>query len=235
MSTDDVGRRVPVPNVNAPGLARLLQFCKRRVAEAEVDKQRHAAKTLSLYAASQTARRLAAEAGEARAAAAEREQRLAAAAAEAPRLASEAGARLAAAAEVAECLPAEAADAERLAAAAEVALQEHISRSAPEPGAPAALGSTGVIFAEWEQALIAQMDKRALLQLIVVRARKLCAAPLPRPRPWRAESCRPSQAADYLRAECLLDLACFAVADAARGAAPAYPLSHCTPKPAESR
>ena len=162
---------MPVPNVKALGLARLLQFCKRRVAEAEMDKQRHAAETLGLTAAAQTARRLAAEAEEARAAAAEKEKRLAVAAAEAQRLGAEAGARHAAAAEEAECLAAEAADTEHLAAVAEAALQEHINRAAAEPGAPAALGSAGVIFGDWELTFIAQMEKRAVLQLITVRLR----------------------------------------------------------------
>ena len=160
-----------MPNVNAMGLSRLLQYCKQRVAEAEMDKQHHASETLGLTAAAQTARRVAAEIEEALAAASECERRLAAAAAEAQRLAAEVGARHAAAAEEAECLTAEAAKTQRLAAAAEAALQQHISRTAAEPGAPAALGSAGVIFAGWELAFIAQMEKWALLQLIAVRAR----------------------------------------------------------------
>ena len=166
---------MPVPNVNAPGLARLLQFGKRRVIQAEMDKQRHATETLGLTGDAQTGRRLAAEMEEARAAAAEREQRLAATAAEAQRLAAEAEARHAAAAEEAECLTAEAAKTQRLAAMAEAALQQHISRTVAEPEVPAALGSAGVIFADWEHAFIAQMEKWALLQLIAVRAQNLCA------------------------------------------------------------
>ena len=173
-----------MPNVKAPGLARLLQYCKRRVVEAEVDKYRHSDETLSLTAAAQAARRLAAEAEEARAAAAGREQRLAAEATEAQRLAAEAGARHAAAAEEAECLTTEAADTEHDAAMAEGVLQEHISRAAAEPGAPAALGNTGVIFAGWEHEFIAQMEKWALMQLITVRAQKLCASPLPHQAVW---------------------------------------------------
>ena len=161
---------MPVPNVNAMGVARLLQYCKQRITEAEVDKQRHISVTLSLTTAAQTARRLAAETEEARAASAEREQRPAAAAAEAQRLAAEAGARHAASATEAECLTAEAAKAQLLAVIAETALQQHKSRAAAEPGAPAALGSAGVIFADWELAFIAQMEKWALLQLIAVRA-----------------------------------------------------------------
>ena len=172
-----------MPNVHSSGLARLLQFCKRRVTEAEVDKQRHAVETLSLSAAAQTARRLAVETEVARAVAVEREQRLAAALAEAERLAAEAEARHSAAAEEAECLTAEATLTERLAVAAEAALRVHSSRVVGEPGAAAALGSAGVVFADWEEALIAQMEKRALLQLIAVRARKLCTSPLPRRAP----------------------------------------------------
>ena len=169
-----------MPNVKALGLARVLQFCERRVAEAEMDKQRHATETLGLTRAAQTARRLAAEAEEARAAAAAREHSLAAAAAEAQRLAAAAEALHSEAAEEAECLTAEAANTQRLAETAEAALQQHVSWTAAEPGAPAALGSVGFTFADWEQAFIAQMEKWALLQLIAVRARTRCGAPLPR-------------------------------------------------------
>ena len=161
---------MPVPNVNALGLAWLLQYCKRRVAAAEVESQRHAAGTLALTAAAQTARRLAAEAAQARAAAAEREQRLAVEAAEKQRPARAAGARHAAAAKEAGRLTAEAADMDNLAAAAEAALRAHNGWTAAAPGALADVGSAGVIFAGWELAFIAQMEKWALLQLIAVRA-----------------------------------------------------------------
>ena len=101
--------------------------------------------------------------------------------AEAQRLAADAGAQHVAAAKEAECPTAEAAKTERASAAAEDAMQQHCSRAVvAEPGTPAALGSVGVVFSDLQQALIAQMETWALLQLITVRATKLCAAPLRR-------------------------------------------------------
>ena len=165
------GRPVPLPNVNALSLARLVQFCERRVSEAAAAAQRSVAETHRLGVAAATARRLVVETGKACAAAVEREQRLAVAVAEAQRLVAEATARHDAAAGEAERLAAQAAETERLAVEAEGALQQHRWNAVTEPGALAALGGTGEVVAEWEETFIAQTGADSLLQLITVRSR----------------------------------------------------------------
>ena len=186
---------MPLANVGGLNLACILEYCERCVAEAEADSRRHASEALTLTAEAEAARRLAAEAEEERA-------------------------RVVAAAEEATLPIANAAMKMRLAAAAEASLQEHASRAVAEPGAPAAVGGVGGIFADWEHAFVAQIDKRALLQLIAVRARRPCATPLLRPAPLvcSQQGIFRLQAADYIKADRLLDLACASVANAAKGA-----------------
>ena len=170
------GQPIPLPNVSALSLERVLRYYEQRVAEAAAATERKPVDLRRLTAVAESARRLAAEAEAKRAVAAGREQRLAAEAAEAQRLAAEAQ-RLAAetvalhqaGAQEAEHLAAKAAEAERLAAEAEAAVQQLSSRAVAEPGTPAALGGTGEDFAGWEETFIAQTGAGSLLLIISVR------------------------------------------------------------------
>ena len=160
---------MPLPNVEKRPLAKLVQFCEKRVAEAAAAQGRKSIDVPRLTSDVKAARRLADETAKDLAAASAREQRLGAAAAEAHRLAAEATELHVAAAEEAEHLAAEADKTERLAAAAEAALQQLVGSTTAEPGARAVLGGDEP-FAKWEHAFIAQTEKRELLQLIMVRA-----------------------------------------------------------------
>ena len=148
---------MPLPNVSTHSLVRMIRYYQQRVAEAAAAMERKSRHVRRLTSVAESARRLAAEAENKRSAAVVRWQLLAA---EAPQMHH---------AEDAEGLAAEAAKAERLAAEAEAALQQLCSSAVPEPGARAALGGRGEVFAGWEKAFIADEGAVSLLLLITVR------------------------------------------------------------------
>ena len=206
---------VPLPNVDAALLARVLQYCERRALDEKTA-------SIRLATEAEAAKRLKVEAEAAVAAAAEAERRVAAEAAQLAQEAEEARLR------------AEEAEERRADAAERTARLEQLSaeamRSAEEAAAAVrrhAVKDGGGAVAAWEESSIAKMDVELLLENISVRVppaqtrlRRACY--------WHAYRMRGAlqlcpQAADYLKVDSLMNLACTAVANLAKGAAALAP------------
>ena len=192
------GEPIPLPNADGPTLARVLQFCERRVAESSASELLHPVEASRLAVASACAQRLAAILSAACAEANESERLAAAEAAEAQRVAA---AATAAAARAAERLAAAKRDSERLAAEAsaallaasdaQAALQAHEGRIAiTPPQSPVPLGAVAQPFPAWEQELVAPLERATLLRLIVARRTPTPPTP-PRVRRVRPRAARP--------------------------------------------